>query len=380
MTVPPNADAPVVLFVDDRPERLGGLRSMLADRGVLTDAVDPQELEVEQLADVHLVSVDQYLGDPWEAYLASPEGPQTAAARPQDGVAVAAAIASQLTAAGSRAAICLHTAELEHLGEGVPAAHREALLAASHDLDWVFPFDGAAGAGLADRLVAMAEAMAALPARWDAAAGDFGTTWLGLPPDQEWTGYAVQQVEDCRPPAHGLSSNTRGRAFVRWLAQRVLPYPAFLLDDLHAAVLLGVTPESLLTLVQTVPQSVLTSRYDGPLASFAGRRWWRAGLQDLLFRADSDETDPPVDRAAALSEQLGVAVEPLPVSRPVVGYDAEGRQLPAPLERAEAIRLQPDGWPVFADDAWSSRAAAAEDAALRALVVHADRTQLDPAP
>jgi hypothetical protein len=367
-----------VLFVDDRPDRLVGLRGMLADRGVRTDAVDPQELEVEQLADVHLVSVDQYLGDPWAAYLASPEGPQTAAARPLDGVAVAATIASQLAAAGTRAAICLHTAELEHLGEGVPAAHREALLAASHDLDWVFPFDGAAGAALAGRIVALAEAMAELPASWDAAAGDFGTTWLDLPTDEEWAKYAVQQVEDCRPPAHGLSSNTGGRAFVRWLAQRVLPYPAFLVDDLHAAVLLGVTPESLLTLVQAASEAVLPSRYDGPLTAFAGRRWWRAGLQDLLFRCDTDEADPPPDRAAAISEHLGVEVGPLPVARPVVGYDADGRQLAAPLDRLDAVRLQPDGWPVFADDAWSSRAAAAQDAALRSLVVHADRTQLDP--
>jgi CheY-like chemotaxis protein len=368
-------DVPAVLFVDDEPERLYGLRALLEDLGARTDAADPADLDADQLDGVHLVSVDQFLGDRWGDYLLSPDGPSSEAARPSDGIAVAAALNSRLRAAGHQAAVSLHTAEIDRLGEHLPREQREPLLAAGHDLDWVFRFDQDAGPRLAARMTALAAAIAALPGAWDPSGPDFGTSWLRLPAGRPWTDYAVQQVEDCRPPSHGLSANSHGRSLVRWFAQRILPYPAFLLDRAHAAVLLGVEAESL---ADEEGDALDACRYQGPLAEFNGRRWWRAGLQDLLYEAGSDETDSPGERAAAVGRALGRHVVQLPQTRPVVGYDSHGRQLPEPLEHALAVRLQPDGWPVFADDPWTAKSAAAADPAVRALVVHADRQNLAP--
>ena len=44
---------------------------------------------------------------------------------------------------------------------------------------------------------------------------------------------------------------------------------------------------------------------------------------------------------------------------------------------SEALRLQPDDWPPFADDAWGLRELLAESPTLRGLVVPSDRDLLD---
>ena len=364
---------PAVLLVDDEPERLTGLRILLEQRGATTDAIDPVELEADQLDGVHLVSVDQFLGQRWDEYLNSSAVPSSLAAKPADGVAVAAALTSQLRAGNQHVSVSLHTAEIDRLGAGLPRAQREPLLAASHDLDWVFRFDQSAGGALADRMTALADAVLSLPRQWQASTDDFGTSWLQLPNDRSWTGYAIQQVEDCRPPAHGLSANTSGRSFVRWLAQRILPYPSFLLDRQHAAVLLGIRAGSF---APAAGDPLDACRYEGPLSEFLGDRWWRAGLQDLMYEAETDETESPGDRAAALGMMLGRQFEPLAQRRPVTAYDSEGQALDGAVEHEEAVRLQPDGWPVFADDPWAARSDVSVDERLRALVVHSDRERL----
>lgn len=376
------ANQPAVMFVDDEPGRLFGLRELLSQRGVLSDAAHPLDLEPDQLLGVHLVSVDEFLGDDWAAWLASPDGPRSPAAAPADGLAVAAAIGSRFSANVAGPAMSLHTGKLDVLGAGLPEAQREPLLAAGHDLDWVFRWDDtpkADVANLADRMVSLASAVASLPPDWPTSAEDFGTGWLSLDERQEWYDLALQQVEDCRPPAHGVARNTRGRALVRWLAQRVLPYPAFLLDAAHAAVMLGIKYIEFDEVTGTssdLAMALEQCRYAGPLANFSGDRWWRAGLGALLEAADTSDVDLPADRAQALTTKFGVEVAPVDVDRPVVAYDSQGHQARDVVDAREAVRTHPDGWPVFADDPWALREDAAHDEDLRALVMHLDRHRL----
>lgn len=361
-----------VLLVDDEPGRLIGLQAQIEHLGATAEVVHPLDLESDQLADVHLVSVDQYLGPDWADYLASAAAPSTSATRAADGIAVAAAINSQLRARQSVAAIALHTADIDRLGKDIPRRQREPLLSAHFDLDWVFRFDGTEpGEVLAVRLAALSDAVSQLPVPWSAASDDFGSGWLGLDSRTVWSKYALQQIEDCRPPAHALSANTHGRSVLRWLAQRILPYPSFLIDVAYVSVLLGATEASVQTSLAVVSQA----QYAGPLADFDGSRWWRAGVQDLLFRADTDETALPSERVSALNAFLGSNLEALTLSQPVIAYDVEGRRLDAPSERRDAVRLQPDGWPVYADDPWALRTQISSDERLAALVVHADRTE-----
>lgn len=359
-----------ILLIDDDPERLRGLRILIEDLGAMTRALHPLELEGSDLEGADLISVDQYLGDDWAEYLISEDGPSSSATKATDGIAVAAAINSQLRSRSMSVAVTLHTAEIDRLGHGLPRAQREPLLAASYDLDWVFRFDGGAGAALAARITALSRAVAGLPDLLSTP-NDFGAGWLGLPNKVAWAEFALEQIEDCRPPTHGLSANTFGRSAVRWLAQRVLPYPSFLVDIDYAATLLGVTKESLYPRLGLLEQF----RYQGPLADFDGPRWWRAGLQDLLVAAGTDETESPSERVAALQREHESSLEVLALDQPVVAYDVDGQRLPAPVERRHALRLQPDGWPVFADDAWALREQVLVDPDLAALVVHSDRPE-----
>lgn len=367
---------PHVLFVDDEPDRLNGLRTQLEASGITTAASHPIDLEPEDLHGVHLVSVDQFLGDDWTEYLLSDERgeePLSAATRASDGIAVAASINSLLRQRDRPCALSLHTAEIDRLGASLPAARREPLLAAQYDLDWVFRFDGSKASALPQRMTSLAQAVAVLPEEWSANANDFGAAWLTVPQDNTpWSEFALAQVEDCRPPTHGLSANTKGRAVVRWLAQRVLPYPTFLINVAHLAVLLGATAKS----TEQHLDTFLFANYAGPLRDFAAERWWRAGVQHLLEECGTSEADDPATRVTSLNAALGTDLSPLNLDRPVVGYDENGRALDTPIESNEAVRLQPDGWPVYADDPWATRGEASANDALRALVVHAERDLL----
>lgn len=375
--VPP----PIVLFVDDEPERLSGLRELLRGHGLVSEATHPLDLQDADLDGVHLISVDEYLGDAWAEWLASTAGPSNPAASPSDGLAVAAALASRYPDDRPRPAVTVHTGKIDVLGEHLPSAHREPLLAASHNLDWVFRWEGGgvSPASLATALADIAVAVASLPVPWTATADDFGIGWLGLPPSVAWFPKALQHVEDCRPPAHGLASNTHGRAYLRWLAQRVLPYPAFLLDANHASLLLGILPErfgSLLDPSSAFGTALSQCQYSGPLARLLGPRWWRAGLLDLLSQSGTSDLDSPADRASALQDRFATSLVPITIERPVIAYNAHGHAEKAPVDSRDAVRLQPDGWPVFADDAWASIAVARQDPAVCALVTHADRARV----
>jgi hypothetical protein len=364
---------PMVLFVDDDPDRLQGLRIELDDRGARTSALHPAELEDADLDDVTLVSVDQYLGATWDDYLLRLQE-LSLAAKPADGLAVAAAITSRLRARDQLSSVALHTADIGRLGAGIPASHREPLLAAQHDLDWVFRFDGAIEGDLAGRIYALSAAVENLPSTWAASSDDFGSEWLGLPKDASWGDLALQQIEDCRPPTHALSANTGGRAVVRWLAQRILPYPTFLIDAQHCAVSLGATLESFLISADRLRGTA----YAGPLRGFLGDRWWRAGIQFDIASVDPEgDAVTSSELLSKFNEEFGTDLVPLSHDRPVIAYDANGRALPEPIEQRDGVRLQPDGWPVFADDAWATRAATTDDPLLRALVAHAERESLE---
>lgn len=61
-----------VLLVDDEPQRLRGLRSLFSEQ-VEFIIRDPFEVETEDLLNIDLVSVDEFLGDEWLAATESGE-------------------------------------------------------------------------------------------------------------------------------------------------------------------------------------------------------------------------------------------------------------------------------------------------------------------
>lgn len=267
----------------------------------------------------------------------------------------------------------LHTGALERIAEGLPQERREALTAAQHDLEWVFSWEAE---DFGPRLIALAHAAHGASLHASREPRDFGAGWLNLP-GAEWSETARAQIEDCRPPAHALAQNTSGRSLVRWLAHRILPYPTFLIDRSHAANLLGVTEDSFDRLAATEHAQRYEISYSGPLNDFIGRRWWRADSSRCLSTWTGTNGILPQTALELWLETTGVDLTALTHDQPVVAYDSSGRVSSIDADADQAVRLQADGWPVFADDPWALIRVASADSDLRSLVAQSERHRLE---
>jgi hypothetical protein len=396
MTEPVPADLgdarePLVVIVDDEDQ--GDFAELIRDQGVDAVAVNPDDLQPELLSRATTLVLDQYI-DHWPGR-DQPGLPLTLSV--PDGLALAAVLRSHVE--GSRfktrplpapVAITLRTGELDRLGASLPRAAREHLLARQYNLEWVFSKGEDRLPGVpspARRIAAVARATSTLPTRWGPTSRDPGLNWLNLPEAAEWAEDARWQIEQCRPPQHVVAERTAGLAWLRWFLQRILPYPTFLLDRTHLAITLGLDTGSIDAVLRTEsPLAVRLHelRYTGPLSDFLGERWWRAGLsylaEELLDVAPEEDSAERIQSIAAGAAALhGHSLEPIRVDDPVVGVKADYTSLSMPLSAASAVRLQPDDWPPYADDAWAARdLLSGEDAdpELLALVVSTDRWRI----
>ncbi len=417
------AGRPLVLVVDDEPSE-EAFADALRDYDVGAVFAHPEQLTSELLSEADLVVVDQYL-DHWPERDARALPPSLDVL---DGLGLSAVLrthtdrSDQRTARPARpVAFALRTGELDALAARLPAAEREHLLASQYDLEWIFAKQGSRAAhvpGVASRTAALARAVVALPRDWGPGTGDPGRTWLRLE-GSEWSNAASWQVEQCRPPWHVVADRTTGTAWLRWFLHRILPYPTFLLDRVHAAAALGLTADAFDAVVDAEEPTELTialdaASYQGQLAGFLGDRWWRAGLTDLtrlltrrhlpVPEARGEGLDPSVavdhalegepddavwdlddvlelrsaDLADLMAAAHGTALAPVAVDRPVLVLDADHDTERVAVDAQDAVRLQPDGWPPFADDAWARRSDldAAPASALQDLVVSDDRWRL----
>jgi hypothetical protein len=357
-----------ILLVDDDPNRLRGLRTAL--QGLASVALrTPEDVQSDDLETVDLISVDEFLGAEWSGVI---DTTPSLSLRNEDGLAVAAAFRSQARASKLNYAVSLHTGALEQLARGLPRRMQEPLTAYQHDLDWVFDF---ASENLSGRLVQLAQAVRSATVHAGSLPRDFGSSWLQVP-NSHWHDTAREQIEDCRPPAHALAENTHGRSYLRWLAQRILPFPTFLLSREYCANLLGITVESFDRLlghplvIQQEPQ------YRGPLDAFLGPRYWRAAIQQLLVDCGVEQWDSPKSKVPALSDFYGATLEALTSEQPVVAYDLDAEVASIDLDASDAVRVQVDGWPLYADDAWAAIDDVKGDEYLSKLVAFSDRARI----
>lgn len=364
-----------ILLIDDEPSRHA---LALEATDSLVTVRHPLDLLADDLDSVDLVCVDEYLGDEWTAHVQRrSEG--FVAMENLDGLSVAAALSGRVrlgTDTRHYYAVAMYTADLAKLSGALPEPHREPLTAAQHDLEWVFDFRS----GTLALLPRLTEVAAAARSARDAASNVTATErmrWLQLP-NKEWADTSRAQVDDCRPPWHELSESTGGRSYLRWLAQRILPYPTFLLNASYAANLLGVTTDSFGALCQTPAFQADQPQYIGPMSdAFLGTRWWRAALQQLLIDADTTQWDTAAERCAALREHTSLDLQPLSAEQPVVAYDEHGNVTTIDADASESVRIQVDGWPVFADDPWALLSAVRDNERLKRLVAHDDRTRIE---
>ena len=379
------SDPGKIVFVDDQPwSTLRGTIDGLTGAGFQTVLVHPHELTERDLRGANLVLVDFLLEDRnWPERAELPF-----AARLQDGLALAGSLRAWLHQytqdGGSPAAIALHSAELDQLSREIPLEIREHALARVHGLEWVFEKAKTdQTARLRERIILLAQAVQNVPATWpvDPQKADADLkNFLDLPRGPDTFGEAAwADVLDCHPPLHELSSASRGLAILRWLAQRILPYPCFLLDECQVALKLRVEPASLRVLLTNddddLAQQLGRAEYRGALACFDGRRWWRAGIDQLLWDVTDGQMFERETLVAALEASTSVELSFLETQNPVAvvneNYLSDGVRA-----ASECVRLMLDDWPPYASDPWTTIEAAAEPAvAMR--VAPDDRDRLE---
>ncbi len=377
MTVAADSN-PRVLVVDDHPD---GERATLGllDAKVVWEVAHPQDVTLEQCVGADLVLVDYVLADwPERANAGS------ISLEPLDGLALASVLRSQVEKASpeSPTAFALRSAHLDELSGQLPPEPRAHQIARSNNLDWVFPKvpSGGSASDLAAQITILARAVKALPHSWPVDRPEETRTMveeLMAIPDEPWAGQAWKDVVGCHPPITELVQRTHGLALLRWLLQRILPYPCFLLDVHHMASRLRVTRRALLAALENdLGRLFEPFAYAGVLAGFLGPRWWAAGADRFLWELTDGDTSDPRKVLRLLAEKAGVTLEWGGVDQPVICIDADYRPLTEPQELANAVRIRPDDWPPYADQAWTTTELAHANPRLGALVIEADKPKL----
>lgn len=367
---------PTVLIVDDNPDELRPLENDLR-RQVNVETVDPTEVTQQKLSAADLVLVDLILED-WIAR----GTPAPLANRPRDGLAVAIVLRSHATARKNPPvkAFAILSGRLDEVSPALPPELREHALARLNNLEWVFA--KADVGGLPDRIHSLAHAVQELPKTWPLKKAGTLKKLIGLNPDAPWAQRAWQDVEECHPPVHELAEESRGLAVLRWLLHRILPYPCFVWDMYALAARLRVSHQSLndeFGRNKSLRRLLSEFQFKGILSDFLGPRWWRSGVENFLWEIRDGAPADSESIQKYLFRRTRARLQPAKDPHPVVCLDDHLRPMETFCAPEQAVRIQPDDWPPFADQAWTTIELASQEPSLRMLVIQQDRERLQNA-
>jgi len=365
-----------IVFVDDELSEVGGLaRACKRHCNVIERTFEDLTLRDIQRADLLLVD---FSIQAWPAIHAI----QTMTLAPKDGLAVIEIIKSLYREKTLKKpiAFAVLTGDLEKLTNPFPPSRREHMVADITKLEWAFQ-KATPQSQLVTQITDLAAAISSLPSTWPYSSNTKKDKvlkeLLNLDSKASWAPSARADVSRCHPPIQELSAWSHGLAFVRWVLHRILPYPTFLLDDAQVALRLGVTKESFCAAIgksSGLRRLLEPVRYSGILADFKGARWWRAGIDSVLWELSKDD---PYSRSAlkrALGRKFPTAVY-LDLMNPVPCVN-EQYEFTNFAEASKCVRLRPDDWPSYAEDAWAEKAVIANSEPLLMMVEEDDRASL----
>jgi hypothetical protein len=377
-----------VLIVDDKPAgRAAEVAEEVAEVTGTADAVHPEELSLKMIEESDLILVDVRL-DWWTkdrdiADAERPSAERKIATRPLDGVALAAVIRSQLPKDDDRIrGVALLSANLTDLVRDFTPAATEHAAARFNGVEWAFDKTEIAGLPtLALRVSTLAAAVRRLSDQWPKVAKemdrDAALYELLALADSTWREVAERDVHAAQAPLNQFGNATHGLSVLRWLGQRVLPYPTFLLDARRLAMACAISP----TVIDDEPdglkrlgETFSAVRYEGPLADFLGPRWWRAGVRHEVRELTGDTLPTPAV-AKAVEERAGAEFPHLEPPGAVLEIDG-ALNVVGTVARERAVRIRPDDWPPFAETGWLSENRLKDHPDLLDLVDPVDRDRL----
>ncbi len=380
---------PEIVIVDDD---LGGGAATVASNlrlvGLTATAIPPEHLVQAHLDSADLILVD-YVLDKWvdprdEQLLERPLADQPVAGRPSNGLALAAIIRSLLPDDGRLRGIALLSAQLHELVKVFSPSVTEHAAARINGIEWAFDKNFIEGLpDLNRRIESFAFALRTLQHDWHENDDDREkelVDMLAVQRSATWATVAVREIHAAQPPINQLATASHGLSLLRWLGQRILPYPTFLLDAPRLAMACGVHPDELKGRlgVEQLEGMFGSVRYVGPLAEFLGPRWWRAGVRHAVHELTGDSLPGPAI-AEALGEEIGIKLNALDPPGSVMAIDGQLNPV-GPVARENAVRVRPDDWPAFAETGWMARKLVVEDRGLLDLVDPADRALVEDNP
>lgn len=338
----------------------------------------PWDVSENDLIFANVVVVDYRLDQIWEAR----DALEQIALKPRNGLALASVLRSQERIMdGGPTAFLLRSAHLLDLSPEFPPESRLHVIAHQNNLEWVLSKNGDVNEQM-NQIICLAKAVDALPDNWphvDAAGmKELLRGWLNVPANERWSDLAWQDIEECHPPLHELSTSKQGLRLIRWMLHRILPYPCFLMTINRLAVRLKVTEESLKAAVEDgLAECFAAGAYMGALNQFDRRaRWWGRGIESILWDLTDGQSFNVSRTLEVLNSICGQKLVPLVMSQPILCLDKEYQFRGQPCELLEAVQVQPDDWPAYAEQAWASIADVHADERLRAIVVSSDRERI----
>lgn len=371
-----------ILIVDDNADDEGAKLHEWKESAEVS-VLHPQDVTIKDLQAAHVVVVDFRLDESW------PERDQTGciALQPMNGLALLQVLKShECNLIRGPTAFVLRSAHLSDLTSGQLPDTRLHSIARQHGLEWVLEKTAETPrlANQLQQICSLADAVAALPERWPTQDREDATglfrEWLKLP-EAQWQSLAWQDIEDCHPPIHELDTHRDGMRLVRWMTQRILPYPCFLTNESRLAARLKVTLSSLKEgLANGLKDTLQSAEYTGALHGFSGGPcWWRSGIESVLWQMSDGRSFETAHVVDLLNAKCGNRLQRLGVDQPVLCLDDKLGWLPDPIDIAQTVRIQPDDWPVFAEQAWARLTDAGEHPQLATAVIAADRHKLSTA-
>lgn len=348
-------EKPTIVFIDDDQEELTPLAKNVEYAGMLGCKVDsPEDVDIELLRNADLVIVDFNL-DKWIDKLDN----QKLSHVPSNGIALSAVMREHYRKPSLThyppTGFALITGEPTKVCS-TPGEQRPHVVARLSNLEWYFEKQDDPQKNVR-QIASLASAIHGLPQKLSNEIVGFETLMelLGVQVSDALAQRYSESVSYCRPPIHHLSKESGGLVLIRWLLHRILPHTCFLLSQTELAARLRVSPKSLskeLNSGNQFSEALSPYLYRGLLADFDGSRWWRGGIEQLLWDLTDGSSMDSEAIFKATCQLGGSMLEKTDLDYPVATINETLNTESTLSDIEDVCSLQLDDWPSYAEPAY----------------------------
>ena len=338
------------------------------------DELGKESAVLEALRGIHVVLMDYDLHEE-----------DTASSAPIDGIELLerfrAAIRTLQKAENVIPLLTIYTGKYDKLVKELNCPSAPYLVARRANVDWVFE-KGKARKGTEITTCRLKSILSGFKFNFSQYGTDDQKTlisFLGLPEDSPWAELAVEQIRDARPPIQTMRSGLDRATLMRWLLQVALPIPGCFVNLEWAAVRMRISPERLADALHEFTESNFSKlldecRYKGELADFHPVRYWKAGIDHLIWELTQGRSLLNTNVSKILAEAIGDVIPTLDVEAPVLLVSPDTFEQTGEIgDLKNAVQIQPDLWPAGVDFPWVKISELKNDRELQEIVINVDR-------